>query len=141
MYKRQTCRRIYTSFNERLHLNKYSPHEVQKIKHAKNIYIETCKLNGSLEIVTKTVRAHLYISKSWWSFNQTSLIVMHQLYVHLAHASTTKAPYLSRHVRAHNYIKHKRWRFWYPFSFGSRGLASFRTQTFLLAKFKEFILS
>jgi len=29
-------------------------------------------------------------------------------YVHLAHASTTKAPYLSRHMRAHTYIKHKR---------------------------------
>ena len=29
-------------------------------------------------------------------------------YVHQApYASTTKAPYLSRHVRAHTYIKHK----------------------------------
>ena len=45
-------------------------------------------------------------------------------YVHQAHhASTTKAPFLSRHVRVHTYIKHKRWRFWYPFSFESTGVS------------------
>ena len=63
IYKNQmlltTCTSIYTSFNERLHLNKYSSHEVQKSKHAKDIYIEACKLNGSLEIVTKTICTNL----------------------------------------------------------------------------------
>ena len=37
-------------------------------------------------------------------------------------ASTTKAPNLSRLVRAHTYIKHKRWGFWHPFHFGSMGV-------------------
>ena len=46
------------------------------------------------------------------------------LYVHLApYASTTKAHILSRHVRAHTYIKHKWCGFWYPFSFGSTGVS------------------
>ena len=41
--------------------------------------------------------------------------------VHQAHASTTKAPTLSRHVRAHTYIKYKRWDFSTHFLLGPQG--------------------
>ena len=46
-------------------------------------------------------------------------------YNHLAHASTTKAPILSRHVRAHTYIKYNRSEFWYPHFLGSIGVSTF----------------
>ena len=32
-----TCTSIYTSFDKKLHLNKYLPHEAQNQEHAKNI--------------------------------------------------------------------------------------------------------
>ena len=35
--------------------------------------MKACKLNEELEIVTKTKRTHLYISKPWWSSHQTPL--------------------------------------------------------------------
>ena len=101
--------------------------------------MKACTLNEELEIVTKTIRAHLYISKPWWSSHQASLIVIHQLYVHLAHASTTKAPILSRHVKAHTYIKTRGGDFGTHFLLGSRGLVLFGTQTFLLARLKNLL--
>ena len=46
-------------------------------------------------------------------------------YVHLApYASTIKAPPLSLFVRAHTYIKHKWWKFWHPYLFGSIGVSN-----------------
>ena len=63
-------------------------------------------------------------------------------YVHLPpHASTTKAPILSRHVRAYTYIKQRGGDFGIHFLLGPWGLALFGTQIFLLEKFKEFTLS
>ena len=62
-------------------------------------------------------------------------------FVHLAHASTTKAPFLSRHVRATPTSNTRGGDFGTHFLLGARGLALFGTQTFLFAKFKEFILS
>ena len=62
-------------------------------------------------------------------------------YVHLTHASTTKAPYLSRHVRAHTYLKHKGGDFGTHALLGPGGIAPFLTQTYLFAKFEAFTLS
>ena len=46
------CTCIYTSFDKTI--NKYLPHEAQNQEHAKNYQIvKACKLNRSLEIVTK----------------------------------------------------------------------------------------
>ena len=40
-------------------------------------------------------------------------------------ASTIKVPILSRHVRAHTYIKWNRGGFWYPHFLGSMGVSTF----------------
>jgi len=59
-----------------------------------------------------------------WSSHHTSLIVMHQwVCPSSSNASTTKAPILSRLVRAHTYIKYNMWEFWYPYLFGSMGVS------------------
>ena len=62
-------------------------------------------------------------------------------WVSSSNASTIMAPYLSRHVRAHIYVKHKRWEFWYPFSFESTGVSIIRNPNILFVKFIWFILS
>ena len=90
--------------------------------------MKACKHNWELEIVTKTNRAHLYVSKPRWSSHQTPLesdaSSMSSLGSERIHF---KAPLLSRHVRAHTYIKYNRGGLWYPYSFGSMGLAPFLT--------------
>ena len=51
-------------------------------------------------------------------------------YVHVANVSTTKVPYLSRHVRAHTYIKQRGENFGTHFFLCLWGLETNRTQTF-----------
>ena len=75
--------------------------------------------------------------QTWWLSHQTSLIAVYQMYVHQVHASTTKAPNLSRRVRACTYSNTQGGDFGTHFLLGPRGLALFGTQIFLLAKFKE----
>ena len=77
---------------------------------------------GVLEIVTKP--------KNYAPKLQNMVVVPPNLFdsdasnmcVHQVHTSTTKAPSLSRFVRALTYIKNQRWEFWYPFFLGPWGL-------------------
>ena len=84
----------------------------------------------------------IHFFKTRWSSHQNSLIAMHQWCVcQTPIASTTKAPILPRFVSAHTYIKTKWAGFWCPYLLFGSGLAPIGTQTFLVAKFKEFNLS
>ena len=94
---------------------------------------------GVLEIVTK-LRNYAPNLQTWWLSHQTSLIAVHQIYVHRVHTSTTKASSLSRFVRALT-IKKQRWGFWYPFSFGSLGVSLVRNPNIFISKIYMMYLS
>ena len=131
-----TCTRIYTSFNEKfiytsIHHMKHKSQNMLKILSIK----KACKLNGSLEIVTKPYALFSKSSKHGGpppNFLDSDASIW---CVHLAHhAYAIKAPILSRHVRAHTYIKHKWWRFWYPFLLGSMGVSIIRKPNTFICK-------
>ena len=92
-------------------------------KTCQKYYIKACKLNGSLEIVTKPYERSLslltiVVFPPNFLDSDVSICSVHQV-----HASTIKAPILSHLVKAHTYITNKWCEFWCPHFLGPQGLA------------------
>ena len=85
----------------------------------------------------QTNRAHLQISKTWWSSppNLPWKWCIQKWFSLSLERIHLKAPILSRDARAHTYIKYNRGGLWYPYPFGSMGFSTFPNPNKLIWKF------
>jgi len=88
--------------------------------------MKACKYKWELEIVIKTKKVHLYVSKVWWLFHQTPLesdaykLVIIKFGTHPPQGTITLTSSEIPHLHQKN-----RSGLWYPYSFGSMGVSSF----------------
>jgi len=87
-------------------------------------------------MVTNIDVANFISTNQRWSSPLTPLILVPSIvFVHRAQfASTTKAPILSRLVRAHTYVKSNWCGLWYPYLLGSLEISTFLNRHILICK-------